>query len=84
MSKFTYCLIEGALTRQLAPLLRAQSFKRFRLVLKRQIFVSYFLTMENFSLSYREVIPDQTVTETWKEVTLNTGISFNCNLPASF
>lgn len=29
--------------------------------------------MKKFSLSYREVIPDQTVPETWKEITLNTG-----------
>lgn len=27
----------------------------------------------DFTLSYREVIPDQTLPEKWKEFTLNTG-----------
>lgn len=29
--------------------------------------------MAEFSLGYREVIPDQTQPEKWKEITLNTG-----------
>lgn len=31
--------------------------------------------MNDFYLSYREVIPDQTLPEKWKEFTLNTGKS---------
>lgn len=29
--------------------------------------------MDNFRLGFREVIPDQTLPETWKEISLNTG-----------
>lgn len=29
--------------------------------------------MIEFSLGYREVVPDQTLPEKWKEITLNTG-----------
>lgn len=34
--------------------------------------------MSGFSLGYREVIPDQTVQESWKEISLNTGMCVNC------
>lgn len=29
--------------------------------------------MSEFDLSYKEVIPDQTLPDVWREVTLNTG-----------
>lgn len=29
--------------------------------------------MEEFSLSYREVVPDQTSLQYWKDIALNTG-----------
>lgn len=31
--------------------------------------------MADFLMSYREVIPDQTVSQTWKDIALNTGIT---------
>lgn len=34
-------------------------------------------SFDGFALSYREVIPDQTSAQIWKEITLNTG-SFDC------
>lgn len=36
-----------------------------------------------FPLGYREVIPDQTVPEKWKEITLNTGL-FNLTFKIEF
>lgn len=35
--------------------------------------------MKDFKFGYREVIPDQTVAEKWKEIILNTGIRNNTN-----
>lgn len=30
--------------------------------------------MNKYVMSYREVIPDQTVSQTWKDIALNTGM----------
>lgn len=34
---------------------------------------------QEFMLSYREVIPNQTNSQSWKEISLNTGINIHQN-----